>query len=182
MRKAQISGQIFVWIMAIVIGGLVLLFGIRFVGQQLENQDKIMYTRFVNGVSNAVDGTKFRSVHQSEYRVPSDYKAVCFVDYDIGFGTFENGDRNNNNFIKDNYPSVYYEIELRENPALMTEELLVVNTDMFLIDDDGAVSSEAVGKVKIGGYHYFCAEVVNGYVELQFEGVKGGVRISEWEE
>ncbi len=182
MRKAQISGQIFIYIMAIVIAGLVLLFGVRFVGQQLENQDKILYTRFVNGVSNAVDGTRFRSIDQVEYKVPSDYSAVCLVDYEVNYNTFVSADTDSGGIITSDYPLILDEISIRPSGPDISPELRESNTNLFLIDSDGVVSAESVGKVKLEHPYYFCSEVISGYVELQFEGVRGGVKVTEWEE
>jgi hypothetical protein len=170
--------------MGIVVAGLVLLLGIRFVGQQLENQDKILYSKFVNGVSGSVESTSFRSVDQVEYNLPPKYVAVCFVDYDVGKERFKSADNDNSLFIYKTYPAIYDEIDIRVDPVFSSPEIVEKNTDMFLIDSKGAVSAESVGKVmEFPDFpqHYSCIDIVDGYVKLEFEGVKGGVKVSEWQ-
>jgi len=179
LKKAQISGQIFIFIMGIIVAGLVLLFGIRFVGSQLENQDKIMYSKFVNGVSNNIESTSFRSIDQQEYKLPSKYVAVCFADYAAGPSTFQAAFGESG--CKD-YEFILDEINIRPSGENVIEEIKEKNNDMFLVDNKGVISSESVGRVKINNPYCNCIEVDNGHVNLQFEGVSGGVTVSEWQE
>lgn len=179
MRKAQISGQIFIFIMGILVAGLVLLFGIRFVGTQLENQDRIMYSKFVNGISNNIGSTSYRSVDHQDYKLPSKYVAVCFADYAADPSAFEAAFAESSCSV---YPFILDEIKIRPSGANVIEEIREKNSDMFFVDEKGAVSSESVGRVKISYPYCNCIELDNGYVNLQFEGVSGGVSVSEWQE
>jgi len=181
MRKAQISGQVFVYIMAIIIAGLVLMFGVNVIKGQLANQDKIVYSKFVEGVKNTVSTTRFNSVDQEKYKLSLDYVEVCFVDYTKDMNQINSKD--SANWLETNHPFIADEIANR--PVTTNEDLLESNTNMFLVDKDGGISAESVGKVKYedgGSSYYFCTQVKNGYVELQFQGIKGGVKITEWEE
>jgi hypothetical protein len=179
LKRAQISGQIFIFIMGILIAGLVLLFGIRFVVNQLDNQDKIMYSQFVNRVSENIDVTGFGTVDNQDYKLPSKYVAVCFADYAVDPSTFEAAFEES---ACSGYPFILDEIKIRPSGANVMEEIKEKNNDLFLLDDKGVLSSESVGKVKISYPYCNCVRLDNGYVNLQFEGVSGGVSVTEWQE
>lgn len=173
MRRGQVN-QIFVFIMAIVVAGLVILFGVSFIKSYLEKQDEVMLADFVHQVERNVKGTSFGSVNIDSFRVPADYDVVCFVDY-----------RADGPYVPIPYERVKSELAVRvEGGGVLGAEY---NTDMFLIDTKGnnddfddEIFSAAVGKVVVseaeGGYVCITS---GGRLKLRFEGVKGGVEVSE---
>lgn len=166
--KGQIN-QIFVFIMAIVVAGLILLFGIRFIGDYLEKQDQILLTDFINDVETRVSSTSFGSVDISSFRLPKDYEMVCFVDYE--------------NSPSD--PSLHSKIvaDVQSRGGVFGNEF---NNAMFLIDtkgtpeeNDDSIQSNVVGKVKVSDPYWVCFTSGSGRLSLRFEGVKGGTLVSE---
>ena len=86
MKKGDVS-QIFVYITAIIIFGVIFLFGYKAINHFLDESDKVGYITFKTDMEKAVRTIKndFDSVivysAERPLRVPSRYTEVCFVDF-----------------------------------------------------------------------------------------------------
>ncbi|MBS3138803.1 hypothetical protein J4207_03805 [Candidatus Woesearchaeota archaeon] len=86
MKKGDVS-QIFVYITAIIVFGVVFLFGYRAINHFLDESDKVGFITFKTDLEKAVRTIKndFESaiVYSAErpLRIPSKYTTLCFVDF-----------------------------------------------------------------------------------------------------
>lgn len=87
MKKKGDVSQIFVYITAVLIFGVVFLFGYQAINHFLEESDKVAFITFKTDMEKAVRTIKtdFDSavVYSAErpLRVPSKYTNICFVDF-----------------------------------------------------------------------------------------------------
>ena len=172
-RKAQIIGQVFIFIMALLVAGLVILFGVSFIKDYLAKQDQVLLADFVRQVENDVKKTGYGSIEIDTFRFPKNYDEICFVDFEVTSVT----DPGLN-------PRVSSEVATRG--GVVSPEF---NKDLFLINTQGtpdntaddSIFSAAVGKVKVSDPKYYhCISSSQGTLKLRFEGVKGGVQVSEY--
>ena len=93
MRKKGDVSQIFVYITAVIIFGIVFLFGYKAINHFLVESDKVAFITFKTDMEKAVRTIKtdFDSavVYSAEkpLRVPSKYTTICFIDFtthDVG--------------------------------------------------------------------------------------------------
>ncbi|MCK4589220.1 MAG: hypothetical protein KAT77_02170 [Nanoarchaeota archaeon] len=87
-KKGIVIGQVFIYIMAVVVFAVVLIFGYMAITDFLEKGEKVAYVIFKNDLENAVKNiySDYGSVvvynEQNPFPVPSKYEEVCFVDLD----------------------------------------------------------------------------------------------------
>ena len=87
MAKRGDVSQVFVYITAVIIFGVVFLFGYRAINHLLEESDKVGFITFKTDIESAVRSIKTdfdsATVYAAEkpLRVPPAYTLVCFVDF-----------------------------------------------------------------------------------------------------
>ena len=81
--KAQIIGQVFIFILAGLIFVLIIGYGYRAVQFFLERQEQVVLLDFQSELEIAIEGVKgdFTTVRKLELRLPRKYQGVCFFDY-----------------------------------------------------------------------------------------------------
>jgi hypothetical protein len=84
--KAQIQGQIFIYILSVVVVTLVLMYGYRAIRGFNQQAQMIDILEFKTTLQNEIDGIRsdWGSVKTLQIKVPNDYKEVCFVDLNKG--------------------------------------------------------------------------------------------------
>lgn len=82
--KAQVIGQVFVFILAALVFILIISYGYRSIDYFLERQDEALILDVKNDLENAVENARhdFQSVRKLQLRLPSKYDGVCFLNYD----------------------------------------------------------------------------------------------------
>lgn len=80
--KAQISAQIFIYILAAVIIGVILLVGSKAVGTILGFGSRISIDSFKSDFQNVVEtnARQYGSVKKYEFTLPDKFDEICFVD------------------------------------------------------------------------------------------------------
>ena len=83
-KKSQIQSKIFIYMLAIMIGGMVLLFGYRVINEMNEKSDKVAFIRFTNKLNEDVESISYEpgSVKTEKYMLPANFGRICFVDLD----------------------------------------------------------------------------------------------------
>ncbi len=81
-KKAEIIGQIFVFILAIFVFTMILTFGYQYINKFLEEQKKVELIDFKNTLEESFEKIKYLygDVRKLELRIPSGYEKVCFAD------------------------------------------------------------------------------------------------------
>lgn len=81
-NKAQIIGQVFIYILAGLVFILIITYGYRAVQYFLERQEQVVMIDFRTDLETAVENVKrdFGTVRKVTLKLPSQYFGVCFLD------------------------------------------------------------------------------------------------------
>ena len=81
-KKGLVVGQVFVFIIAVVVFGLVLLFGYKMVGWFIDKGDDVQFYQFKTDLETAFQRiyTEYGSVRILTFHLPTKYKEICFID------------------------------------------------------------------------------------------------------
>lgn len=80
--RAQIIGQVFIYILAGLVFILILTYGYKAIQYFLERQEQVMIVDFRTDLEIAVEGVKrdYGTVRKVELKLPSKYQGACFFD------------------------------------------------------------------------------------------------------
>jgi hypothetical protein len=82
LKKAQVATQIFVYIVALVVVGMVIVFGYKAVKNFGERGDEVALIKFKTDVENTFKSVSadFNRIKITEFNTPSGFDEVCLVD------------------------------------------------------------------------------------------------------
>lgn len=82
MGKGQVTGQIFLYIAAVIVIGLIILFGYRMISSAGKISREAVSSDFQNSLTIDVNSLlgAYGSSTMKSYELPSDYSEICFVD------------------------------------------------------------------------------------------------------
>jgi len=151
-NKAQ-TQQVFVYILTVVIVGLIFVFGFRAVNYFLDKGDQVSYIKFKTDIEDKVRilGPKYGTIDRAEFFIGGDFTEICFVD---------------------------------DSPIYSTHNIMntLVNSgieeNMFLFAGESP-EKEYIGRIEVSG-DYFCTNIIQGKLRLQFEGKGNRTLITEW--
>jgi len=176
MRKAQIAGQIFIYITAIVVVGFIIVYGYSAISQFTKRGQEVEYITLKTGIENSVKAitSDYGSVKRPGIDVPGKYKMVCFVDKSVGSSAADS-----TAFCQEQSAlSQYYQ-------PIACSGWKTGRSNVFLIPD-GSENFDVNVTLKIDnegkpyqGQPFICLDVVNGKIKLQLEGKGDSVLVSE---
>jgi len=144
-KKAQISSQVFTYIMAAIIIGAIVLVGFKGIAIILDKFKDAPLTQFESNLKRQVSSssTSYKSIELFSFSLPAKYDEICFTDsLNVGSIDFSNID---NSIIKNKV-----ENKVEENVFLMrkgkVEESYYIE-DMDVLDD--YVCIESKGKLEL---------------------------------
>ena len=169
MKKAQVPGQIFIYIIAIVVVGFIVVYGYSSIKTFTAKGEQVEYISFKTAVENSIKSlaSDYGSVKRPDIGVPSKYTHVCFVDKsNYATGKSNPGSPCNQNPEETHSPVACSGWENGRN-------------NVFLLPDGS--DSFDVGNIAFGPSTYsVCLKVVNGKIPLQLEGLGDKVMISNY--
>jgi len=136
-KKGQMQSQLFVYIISILVVGMLLYFGITWIGELTKTAEKIDATKFKVDLENSFDSirTEYMDQRNFEYSVPSGIDRVCLLDsftdlqvatiYGLCDTASDDYDPRICNIWKDNSSSIAF------SPPLDTE----INLGSIIVDD-----------------------------------------------
>ena len=79
--KSQMIGQIFIYVLAVIIIGFILVFGYKAIKSFTERSEQVSFVKLNGDLSNMVEiiAPDYGSVKIRSFDVPSEYRKVCFV-------------------------------------------------------------------------------------------------------
>lgn len=159
MKKGQIIGQIFIYILAIILIAFVLGYGYKTIAAFGQKTEQVSFLKFKTELQNAVKTitTDFGSVKIKVFPVPGNYNEVCFVRSHESFPPIS--------LIFSNYPIISDSVESD------------VEKNVFLVKNT-AKDSFYVGKI-VTNPDLYCVNVTNSAIKLRLEGKGDHVVISE---
>ncbi len=83
-RRGQTAGQIFVYVLAIVVVGLIIAYGYSAIKDFTEKGEQVEYVTLQKGLENSVKAitSDYGSVNRPDVNVPGKYEMICLVDKD----------------------------------------------------------------------------------------------------
>ncbi|MFH1133839.1 MAG: hypothetical protein V1735_05065 [Nanoarchaeota archaeon] len=82
MRKAQIQSQVFVFIFAAVLMGLIFFFGWKWFNQLNDSRREVMFLEFKDDLKAALESKRYGDRDEVRLKLPGTAKELCFVDLD----------------------------------------------------------------------------------------------------
>ncbi len=159
-RKSQIIGQVFIYILAIIIFSGILLYGYKIIKGFSNKADDVTFIQLTTDLKTSVKKIKsdYGTVIKKELRIPGKYSTICFIDLDYLAEIS----------LQDEHPAVYnsWKDKTKEN--------------MFLITATEDIQPYHIEGIKISS-KYNCMAVNQGKILLRLEGKGEYVELSEWE-
>lgn len=152
MKNAQIVGQIFIYVITVIIIGFILVYGYNAIKGFIDRSEQVSFIKFKNDLSNTVEiiSPDYGSVKIKSFEVPSDYSKVCFVK---NFPDFPSLSGTNYPIMDDSVNS-----KVQKNVFLIKETV----KESFFIGNIDVISDND---------KYLCVDVVNNKINnIKFEG------------
>ena len=157
MNKGQFVGQIFIYVLAVIITAIVLGYGYKAVVTFKEKSDQVSYIQFKTNLQNDIESitSDFGTVEIKLYSIPLNFKEVCFVK---------------------NYPSLKT-LSNTEHPIIEDSVNSKVEKNVFLVENI-AKDSFYAGKIDVEKDLY-CINTANGKLRLRLEGMGDHTKIEK---
>ncbi len=161
-KQSQITVQVFVYIVAIILFSFILIYGYNSIRGFKERSEQISYIKFKTDLISAVDriSPDYGTLKREEFYIGGEYNKICFVQsYKKAVNFVDDVDWNGDLIVKDSVES-----GVEKNTFLFTNTLQ---------------ESFDIGPINVSdGYN--CALVRNGKVKIQFKGEGDHAYISNW--
>jgi hypothetical protein len=180
-KKAQIAGQIFIYILAVVLFGLILVYGMNAIQTFIKQGELVKMIELRSELRRSVSTiSATENTALKQFVVPKKYRKLCFIELDQ-----DNAGQNLCNPGEDDYNPIicnYWEYN-KDLGGDVDRDLF--NVFLVPMSDVGI----AVGKIDamkgistatINDDHYSCFDVVNHKVKLKLEGKGNKAEISAW--
>ena len=165
-KRAQVIGQIFIFIIAGIVFILILLYGYRSIMSFLERGEDVQMIDLTNEIESAITVIKrdYGSVQKVILKVPTKTTEICFV-------TTNSGDAR----------AGWEETFKAEQPMFYTS-WVSENENIFLVPKLPTTKVNFITDIVVDpeGKGYACIPVVAGKVALRIEGTGNRALISEW--
>lgn len=174
MKKAQIQGQIFIYILTVIIAGFIFTFGynaiVGFTGQ-IQTSKMIDFEINLKNTINKIS-TEYQSLEKKKFVLPKDYTKVCFIDYskeyfDLETNYWHTGEPSN---FDNDYP-------------LLADAITSGVKDNVFIYSTWLEKSFSIGEIDINNgtadVAFECIEVFNGNLFLEIRGLGNRAQIKE---
>lgn len=156
-KKAQIIGQVFIFILAAALFILILTYGYKAIVGFSKRSEQVALVEFQTELESAIRSISldYGSVKKLELTLPAKYIEVCFVDLNM-------------------QPSSEFEqIHPRMHEAWVSGTQNVFLTPM----EENPFN---VGKISLGEKGYLCFPITAGKITLRLEGLGERTGISQW--
>lgn len=168
-KKAQTAGQIFVYVLAIVVVGLIIAYGYSAIKDFTEKGEQVEYITLQKGLENSVKAimSDYGSVKRPDVNVPGAYEMICFMDR-------EKADGADGTALCTEVPE-----EEKLYQPIACSGWKTGRNNVFLIPDGSDAFD--VGNIVIKDNRPFiCLDVINNKVNLQLKGLGDKVEVSQY--
>ncbi len=157
-KKAQIIGQVFIFILAAALFILILSYGYKAIAGFGERSEQVALLEFKTQLESSVKSISldYGSIKKVELYLPAGYSEICFVDLSME-------------------PSPIFEADHpRMHEAWVSKTQNVFLTPM----EDSPIS---IGTIYVGTDGFLCLDIIGGRVTLRLEGLGNKAGITEWQ-
>ncbi len=160
-RRAQVIGQVFIFILAALVFVLILAYGYRAITGFLEQGEEVQLLDFRNELDSTIKMIRrdYGSVQRVDLRVPSRTEQVCFVSTNAGDISGEQ-----QQVLQQDYPLLYNAWATgSENVFLIPRQPTPLLVPDLLVESG-----------------YVCIPAISGRVSLRVEGTGSKARVGPW--
>ena len=165
--KSQIYGQIFIYILTIVLVSFILVFGYNAIQNIRDKATQIECLNFKNDLRNSIEiiSSDFGRIKKADIGLCSPYRQVCFVE------TFK--DIPNRNAPRSSVTPI--------DPIIKDSIMSKTDKNTFLVDKT-AKDSFYAGNISIAdpALDVLCVNAINGKISLKMEVMGNHVEVSQW--
>jgi len=157
MKKAEIYGQVFVYILMIVVFAAILIYGAHQIQRLMQQGDKIDKERFKLELKDALaDNIEYGDTEVRQFKIPGAYEEVCFV----GEDTFTNQNA----------------IDNIEQPLIRDSVQSGSKNNLFLYPDGS--DSFDIGPLKLD-VPTLCIPINNQRINVRLEGIGDATKVAQ---
>lgn len=175
-RKGQVAGQIFIYVIAVVVVGLIVAYGYSAIKGFSKRGEEVEYITLKTNIENSVKAitSDFGSIKRPDFTVPGKYEMVCFVDKTRA----ADADATDICTLRTGNEDIYQPIACsgwktgRDNVFMIPD-----GSESF---DVGTISIVNSGE-SYAGQPFICFEVVNNRIKLQLTGKGDKVEVSAYD-
>jgi len=160
MKRAQVIGQVFIFILAGLVFVLIITYGYRAITNFLERGEEVQLLDFRNELESAINTIKrdYGSVQRVDLRVPSRTDETCFASNELTSAQ--------ESAFKADKPLLFSAWSTgSENVFLIPRQPTPILIQDMIVDDSNG---------------YICMTAVNDRVSLRVEGTGNKARIKPW--
>lgn len=153
-KKAEIPAQIFIYVSAIILFSLILIYGYNTIKGFREKSEQIAYIKFKTDLTSTVEkiSSDYGTIKREEFFIGGKYTKVCFVQ------NYQIEDYNLHPEITENVDELIINNSVKSN----------VNKNVFLFANTLQESFD-VGEINVSD-GYLCVNLYNGKIKIQLEG------------
>lgn len=175
IKKGQIAGQIFVYIMGLVIIALVFLYGYSAIRSFVTRTDQVTAIQFKTRIESNIEAaaSDYGSVKKLELEVPPGYEEVCFVDTARAQLKLDE---------LDEYPIMKDSVESGRDANVFLITAGDVGQDYYVghMTVDALTGSGYGDLLEGAGDYMLCITPANGKIYLRLEGKGDHTFVGEW--
>lgn len=161
MKKAQLYGQVFVYVLSLLLISFILIYGYNSIRNFKQKAEQVSCLKFKNDIRNSIESilSDYGSVQRKDLQVCSGYNQVCFVES--------------------------YQKERSDAPQGLIDPIIIdsikseTGKNTFLMDNT-AKDSFYAGNISVSP-DVMCVNVTRGKVSLRLEGKGNRVLLSQWQ-
>ena len=175
-KKAQVITQVFVFILAAVIFGMIMIFGYKAINDFIQRSNEVamleLRTEMVASINKMTTGSDVRKV---TFKIPSQVQYVCFLDFDRPLSNLR-GDK----ALCDSSNQDYY------FPIICDSWVDNVQQNVFFYPmTDVEISAQSLEVVQPGfvngeGKGFLCIKTKKERITLRLEGKGDRTLLEEW--
>jgi len=175
-RRGVMAGQIFIYILAALVTGMVILIGYKAINSFISQSEQASFVQFKGELFSQVKSmaSDYGSVEKIELVVPSWTREVCFIDL----------------LLKDlSSPPTALDTFLTGHELIKSSWEAGIKSNVFMLDKNGIreqlyIGDEDSNEIKpyfnLSSNHYLCIKPLNSRIVLRAEGGNGMAILSEW--
>jgi len=128
-KRGQSTQQVFIFILAIIIVGIILLAGYTSIKRSSEKQEQALETFLVRSLKNTIASVSpnYAAMKIKEFETPSRYSEICFID--------TNDPSEHSSEFLDNYPLIEDALETENNAFLIGKRFNSFDVGKLLLDN-----------------------------------------------
>lgn len=163
MRKAQLYGQVFIYILTLVLISVILIYGYTAIKNFKQKTEDIAAVKFQNDLISSIERitNDYGSISRRELQLSDDITQVCFVE------SFQTFDKSN--------PIINFQLN-----NLVKNSVRDSDKNVFLIGEGiGLKSAFFAGAISVDN-DAICIKPLNNKITLRLEGKGDHASLSEW--